>query len=221
MAARTEMSTMGCSEFISQLEDWLDGNRHPDARTHARECPSCRSVAADFDDIRGVAPALMVADPEPSPELWIRLHAQLEEEGIVHGGESVRRGDRIPAWLDRLLVPIPRPVLAGAYLAALFALAFGLSTTVGLRTSESPSFALSAQLDSAEQTAYSSMRDGKSLASASLHENLAIVDNYIALCENSVREEPDNEAARDYLYQAYQQKADLISQMTERGEPSR
>jgi len=215
------MSAMGCNEFISQLEDWLDGNRHPDAQTHARECARCRSVAADLEDIRGVAPALMVSDPEPSPELWIRLRSQLEEEGIIRNVGSVPSGARMPAWLDRLLVAIPRPALAGAYLAFLFAVAFGFSATQGLRTSQSPNFALSAQLDSAEQTAYSSLKEEKSLASASLHENLAIVDNYIALCENSVREEPDNEEARDYLYQAYEQKAELISQMTERGEPSR
>jgi hypothetical protein len=215
------MSTMGCNEFIGQLEDWLDGNPHPDARTHARECIRCLSVAADLDDIRGVAPALMVADPEPPAELWIKLHAQLEQEGIIRGRGSVRSGARMPAWLDRLQAAVPRPALAGAYLAFLFAVAFGLSTTLGFRTPQSPNFALSAQLDSAAQTAYSSLREEKSLASASLHENLAIVDNYIALCENSVREEPDNEAARDYLYQAYQQKAELISQMTERGEPSR
>ena len=53
---------------------------------------------------------------------------------------------------------------------------------------------------------------------ASLHKNLAIVDNYIALCEKSVREEPGNEIARDYLYGAYQQKADLLAQMTENGD---
>ena len=52
---------------------------------------------------------------------------------------------------------------------------------------------------------------------ASLHDNLAIVDNYIALCEKSVSEDPENEVARDYLYEAYEQKADLLAQMTERG----
>jgi hypothetical protein len=50
---------------------------------------------------------------------------------------------------------------------------------------------------------------------------LAIVDNYIALCEKSVREDPENEIARDYLYEAYEQKADLLAQMTERGVSSR
>jgi hypothetical protein len=60
-----------------------------------------------------------------------------------------------------------------------------------------------------------------SLVTASLHENLAIVDNYIALCEKSVREEPQNEVARDYLYEAYHQKADLLAEMNERGDYGR
>jgi hypothetical protein len=38
------------------------------------------------------------------------------------------------------------------------------------------------------------------------------------MCEKSVREEPENELARDYLYGAYQQKADLLAEMSERGE---
>ena len=61
------------------------------------------------------------------------------------------------------------------------------------------------------------MQESNPVVTASLHDNLAIVDNYIALCEKSVREEPENEIARDYLYDAYQQKADLLAQMTERG----
>jgi hypothetical protein len=59
------------------------------------------------------------------------------------------------------------------------------------------------------------------VVTASLHQNLAIVDNYITLCEKSVREEPENEMARDYLYGAYEQKADLLAQMAERGEYTR
>jgi hypothetical protein len=61
------------------------------------------------------------------------------------------------------------------------------------------------------------MVESNPVVTASLHDNLAIVDNYIALCEKSVREEPESEIARDYLYDAYQQKASLLAQMTERG----
>ena len=51
---------------------------------------------------------------------------------------------------------------------------------------------------------------------ASIRRNLGIVDNFIAMCEKSVREQPDNEMAREYLYGAYQQKAELLATATSR-----
>ena len=48
----------------------------------------------------------------------------------------------------------------------------------------------------------------------SIRRNLQIVDNFIAICEKSVREQPDNELAREYLYGAYQQKAELLATAT-------
>jgi len=45
----------------------------------------------------------------------------------------------------------------------------------------------------------------------SIRRNLEIVDNFIALCEKSVREQPDNQMAREYLYGAYQQKAEVLA----------
>ena len=77
--------------------------------------------------------------------------------------------------------------------------------------------ALSAELQTAERDSVSAMSVSDPVVTASLHDNLAIVDNYISLCEKSVREDPENEIARDYLYEAYEQKADLLAQMTERG----
>jgi hypothetical protein len=41
------------------------------------------------------------------------------------------------------------------------------------------------------------------------------------LCEKSVREDPEDEVARDYLYDAYHQKADLLAQISERGDYGR
>jgi hypothetical protein len=128
-------------------------------------------------------------------------------------------------WFGAFFARIPRPVLAGAYLAILIALGFALSGPVnqpsneakwleGTRVVSSP---ISAQLDSFEQSSLAN-RDLNPAITASLHQNLAIVDNYISLCEKSVQEEPENEVARDYLYSAYKQKADLLAQIGERGE---
>jgi hypothetical protein len=51
---------------------------------------------------------------------------------------------------------------------------------------------------------------------ASIRRNLNIVDNFIAVCEKSVREQPENEMAREYLYGAYEQKAELLAMATNR-----
>jgi hypothetical protein len=209
----------------------MEGERPPDAQAHLRSCSHCSGVIKDLEMIHAEARSWNTEEQDAPERVWTSLRAQLEQEGLIH--------DTIPAsedrtqvaaprngWFAGLFPRLPRPVLAGAYLAALVAVAFALSGPVnkrvnearwlkGTQTSTSP---LSAQLNFAEQNSNSYVSRSNPVVSASLHQNLAIVDNYIALCEKSVSEEPQNEVARDYLYEAYQQKADLLTQMTERGE---
>jgi hypothetical protein len=145
---------------------------------------------------------------------------------LIHADRQGRtRG--LASWLDGVFAAVPRPALAGAYLAAVIAVGAALSgpgvvTHVDdarwLSGTESSTQPLSAQLDTAEQNTFSSWKSADPAVTASLHKNLAIVDNYIALCEKSVREDPQDEIARDYLYDAYQQKADLLAQMSDRGD---
>ena len=158
------------------------------------------------------------------------MRAQLEQEGLIRAEQPER--EVTPAatspvdWLGALFARIPRPALAGAYLAILVALGFALSGPVNQPSNEAKwlegtrivSSPISAQLDNFEQNTSLSNRDRNPAITASLHQNLAIVDNYISLCEKSVQEEPENEVARDYLYSAYKQKADLLTQIGERGE---
>jgi hypothetical protein len=222
------MSTIRCNQFLNQLEQWMEGERSSDAQAHARECAQCRGFVADLDAIHQSASSLALDDPEPPARLWISLRAQLAQEGIIRG-EKRGRMHRLKELFEGTFTATPRPALAGAYLVALVAVGGALVSTThtqvsqvnddrwmsGMQSSTQP---LSAQLDSAEQDAISSMPDSNPVVTASLHKNLAIVDNYIALCEKNMHEDPQSEMARDYLYQAYQQKADLIAQMSERGE---
>jgi hypothetical protein len=50
----------------------------------------------------------------------------------------------------------------------------------------------------------------------SLHQNLDIVDKFIADCEQRIKDEPGDDLTREYLTGAYEQKAELISAMMER-----
>ena len=211
------MSAMGCHEFINQLDSWMEGERHAAAQAHAQGCDACRAVADDLDLIQVAAPTLSVADPEPPARVWASLRAQLAAEGLIHDNLPVSSGGKLN-WWEGFFALLPRPALAGGYLAFLVALALGLSGPLALRTSGPTRFPLTAQLENAEQTTVSSLGGSNSLVSTSLQQNLAIVDHYIDLCEKSVREEPDNDVARQYLYQAYQQKADLLAVMTEHGD---
>jgi hypothetical protein len=212
------MKAMNCSAFLDQLDRWMEGERSPATEAHVSTCAQCRNLIADLDTIHDTAPSLAATDPEPPARVWIALRAQLEEEGLIH---EPRRG--LARWFNGIFGVVPRPALAGAYLVALVAVGFALSgpgrmqsdNNAWMSGTQSSTQPLSASLDTAEQNTISSMPDRNPVVTASLRKNLAIIDNDIALCEKSVREEPGNEFARDYLYEAYQQKADLISQVTE------
>jgi hypothetical protein len=58
---------------------------------------------------------------------------------------------------------------------------------------------------------------GNSGVDVSLRENLDIVDKFIVDCEQRVKQHPQDDLAREYLTGAYQEKAELISVMMERG----
>jgi hypothetical protein len=222
------MSKMGCNEFLNQLDSWMDGVRPFEGRAHVRECAHCRGLVEDMDAIRQTAGAWSAADEDPPARVWVSLRAKLQEEGLIRGEArdsvsseaKVRRG-----WLAGIFATVPRPALAGAYLLALIAFSVALTGRSTRELNENrwisgtqtSTGTLSAQLQTAEQDTVSAMVESNPVVTASLHDNLAIVDNYIALCEKSVQEEPENEIARDYLYGAYEQKADLLAQMTERG----
>ncbi|MGA7916063.1 MAG: hypothetical protein WCA00_12565 [Candidatus Acidiferrales bacterium] len=226
------MAIIKCEEFLDHLESWMDGERSAAAQAHLRDCPRCLAIVNDLNAIHAEARTWSAAETDAPERVWVSLHAQLVEEGLIRDAvtDTAPRAQAHPAanhgWLRGLFAGLPRPALAGAYLAVLIAVAFALSGPVnkkvneakwleGTRIATSP---LRAELNTAEQDSMSALPDTSSDVSASLHRNLAIVDNYIALCEKSVHEEPQNELARDYLYEAYRQKADLLAQMSERGE---
>jgi len=223
------MATVTCRDFQGRFEssDYSPRNDSPDLsiQAHLRDCSSCRNFIEDLGKIRAAGAQLAASDPEPPARIWFSLRAGLEKEGLIRDTPSKSRSK---SWVGELFSGrfsvLPRPVLAGGYLAALLAIAFGLSGPINSRINrqrwldgnQSSMEPLSAQLMSAEKASFSSSPASETPVTASLHQNLEIVDNYISLCENSVREETENELAREYLYEAYQQKADLLAQLNER-----
>jgi hypothetical protein len=117
-----------------------------------------------------------------------------------------------------------RPAFAGAVLAVAL-VAAGLvsvssvsTTRIGTNASAllEPAPAVTAESQStgsldASEASIESLPERDPQVAEELHHDLGVVDNFIAVCEKSVREQPDNEMAREYLYDAYQQKAQLLA----------
>jgi hypothetical protein len=224
------MASPSCNHFLDQLESWMDGQHTPEAQAHLANCADCRTIVGDLGAIKVVAREWTASEEAPE-RVWTSLRAQLEQEGLIKPSPAAATREK-PArtgWLRGWFTAVPRPALAGAYLAALVAVAFAMSGPVSKRynnyqwmsATQDETAQLSAQLDTAEAEQNASFSDPNPVVSASLHSNLAIVDNYIALCEKSVQEDPQDEIARDYLYDAYHQKADLLAEISERGDYGR
>lgn len=209
------MAAMRCRDFWLFSNEWMEGQRSPAAVSHLAGCAACRALISDLELIRDSAPLLLDEAEEPSPRIWLAVKSQLEKEGLIRRPKT--------NWLERLFPSNAfRPALAGAYLSLLIlsaaALGFHMNSvhsaeqrSLWLANAQDAITPVAAELGSAEKKTLPALQAPGNDVTATLNHNLAIVDNMISMCEKGVRQDPQNEMMRDYLYSAYQQKADLLA----------
>ena len=186
------------------------------ARAHLAGCSSCQNFIADLTAIVATA-HLLPAEVEPPARLWTSLRRQLEEEGII------RSTARHAWWLTFSEFFRPR-ALATAAVGLLIVAAAALQLRrpaqqpTGARAYDSVYQDTSLTLSNDEAHLPVVQLASNSGVDASLRQNLDIVDKFIVDCERRVKEDPQDDLAREYLTGAYQQKAELISVMMDRGE---
>jgi hypothetical protein len=185
------------------------------ARAHLAGCSSCQSLVADLTAIVATA-HLLPAEVEPPPRVWASLRAQLEEEGIIKDaatrhawwhGFSELFGTRVLATASvgllivaAVLLQVQRPAVHPTEARNLYPNYDDTSMILTNDEAQLPSLPLA----------------GRTQVDVALRQNLDIVDKFIVDCEQRVKEQPEDEIARDYLTGAYQQKAELLSVMMER-----
>jgi len=209
---------MQCQEFLEIAERWMEGERNATASAHLDGCPRCRGLMTDLDAVREGA-RLFEAEVEPPPRLWTAIRSQLETEGVIRPSRT---------WAERLadFFPLqPRPALAAAYVAVL-AVAATVVSFQGIGPLERPLVlappaqemaALPAGSSLAAQRVVSSLNQRNPAMVRSYRESLRTVEDVIFECEMMIRKDPNDQLAREYLNGAYQQKAELISAIVERG----
>lgn len=230
---------MNCTEFREIASEWVEIREGAgttatievaerpgvvfavgDVKLHVDGCGRCQGLVSDLAAIRTGAGEYFESEVEPPEVIWRSIRAELEAEGIIHPAGERGWRVRLANWFPTM----PRPAIAGAYTLVLLLGAglIGWESLSGIRQTIPVDYSISTpslgmQLAQAERRTVAAMRNRNPAVTASLNRNLAIVDKFIGLCEKSVRENPQDELAREYLYDAYQQKADLLAMMQDRG----
>jgi hypothetical protein len=197
-------------EVVLEHEGWTP---LPEAaREHVAGCAACQNLVEDLTSIVATA-HLLPAEVEPPARVWTSLRAQLEEEGIIKATRTERG-----SWWQGLPDLFRARVLATSLVGMLVIAAVALQIQHPAPATEARNvYDDAATVLNADEANLAQMQLGGSVVDVSLRQNLDIVDKFIADCEQRVKEEPRDDLAREYLTGAYQQKAELLSAMMERG----
>jgi hypothetical protein len=205
-------------------------------RDHVADCVACSSLIADFERIVATAKELP-SEVEPPSRVWVALRAQLEAEKIIREERIAVPAEKAPWWRGfgelirgrALAVSAIAAVLicaAGYFQVTRHQLSAPIANVTPAGKSETvmvePFAAAALSLDQEEQSLgpMQSVSTGASNVSAvdnSLRENLATLNTFIKECRKRLQEDPNDQVARDYLAAAYQQKAEILAAMMERG----
>ena len=217
-----------------------------EARAHLSECVECRTYVADLTSIADAAKKLP-RELAPPDRVWISLRAQLEAEGIIKPQpepvtelspswwESVGAFFRNRAAASAMVAIL---LVAGGVFLIRSERGAGITNTANTQRGTTPyqaplpgtpvstkvlqdapkEFAGTVQaLNDQEPVATEMILTSSSPVDASLRDNLKKVNEFIAECEKHLKEQPQDGLTREYLSAAYQQKAELLSAMIERG----
>lgn len=214
---------MQCQELEHVLEE-NNGKPLPAlAQAHIESCGACRNLVEDLALIQNAARDLP-GEVEPPERIWVSLRSHLEAEKIIRSEPASTDRGRLSVWNARFL----RPAIAAAAISALI-LAIVLVRSNPGRSSgpNSPDSNVAAvkphvlmetkhQLNGLEQAAAHSGPAADTPTKVALRDNLKIVNSFIASCEKTVDATPQNDLAREYLSNAYQQKAELLAAIQDR-----
>jgi hypothetical protein len=217
--------TPGCLRFDLELAAYLEGEAKPFIAFHVQNCPACRGVLSDLEQIRTISRELPLE--EPLPVVWANIRAVLAQEGALR--PQARGWRRLLTW-QFFPNPVPAAVLAGL-------VAFGLilTTPTGnlnrwntaasapdrpdvratFTTLSSEDNALAQLVKELETTFRANQAQMAPDMKATYDKSLDSLNTSIQECLISLREEPSNKLAHDYLLTAYTRKAEVLSSALE------
>jgi hypothetical protein len=221
-----------CRNFEAGLSAYLDGESRPEVPGHAGECRFCSVLLSDLQQLVTASAAL--PDEDPPARLWANIRVALESEGVFKAPAGF--WERWLPSLEFLRRPAPVAVLGGLALLSLLLVTpsdvsdSGFGAFLPRMSSQVPGMTPKVQLARAgvevdgnlQQTVQELQAIYRSRAlsfrpavSAAYEQGLRSLDLSIEECQDSVRREPANGLAREYLLSAYEQKAEVLQSALE------
>lgn len=194
---------MTCSEFQEVLPDVIDGGRNGEHEAHLKSCAECAGLVSDLNLISQQA-RLLRADEDPSPRVWNSIEIALRQDGLIRpsAGPSLV-ASRPRRWALGWLVPI----------AAAALVAFGVmeyqTSRVPMANQPAPGTTTPTVLSADATDDEMLLQTVASTSPAMLGAYQADIQNvnaYIRDAEQSVKNDPNDEEAQQYLMSAYQQR---------------
>ncbi|HVO80114.1 MAG TPA: hypothetical protein VMT28_05255 [Terriglobales bacterium] len=209
--------------IISQEARRLQASEEPSPRVWNAIQAALRQVQSDLDVIAEEARSLQAVD-EPSPRVWNSIEIALRQEGLI------RQPQRDPAviprswvWTRAWLLPV----------AATFLVAAGMliyqrvpnQTAAPGQSASNPGFlaglpsVMTHGASPEDEELLDTIASRAPAMRATYAANLQSVNDYIRDAEESVKSDPNDEQAQQYLMSAYEQKAMVYEMALDRSLP--
>jgi hypothetical protein len=185
-------------------------------RGHVAGCRQCQGYIADLETIVSAAQELP-AEVEPPSRVWVALRTQLELEGIIKEPVTEARAAKPVSWWSGFGQLFRGRALATLTAGAVLAAAAILQLRQPVEPATSGDSGIADLLNKQEADVRNMHLASTSPVDATLEQNLQEIDGFIADCERHLKQTPQDELAREYLADAYQQKAELLAAMMDRG----
>jgi hypothetical protein len=226
LAAEGAFTPAACTQFAAELEAYLEGEARPFVAAHSQDCAPCGVLLADLQAIRQAAREL--PQEEPSRVVWANVRSRLEAEGAF--GTPARGWRQILAWR---VFPQAAPlgvlttlILLGSVLTLPSGSLqrWGGNNEAGISSAvPGISLVIPAGEDGALARVVSNLESEFRANEASMapdlkatyEKSLVSLDGSIHECLNSLKDEPRNTLAHDYLLTAYTRKAEVLSSALE------
>ena len=207
---------MNCAEFQKSLPEIIEGSGNAEQLGHGKTCPVCSDLVQDLRYIAEQA-KLLVPMHDPSPRVWAGIQSSLQSEGLVRPSAAGRFQPQVmaggaPRWGN---------YARWGAAAAVVALAIGLITFrnpgTGTETPANQPVANNTTTDSDPNDAQLvAVVAQQAPERAEVYKrSMQDVNAYIADAKRSMDQDPSDDAAREHLMSAYDQKAMLYAMGTE------